>query len=32
MVLPNLRHAILLEAPEQVAPSLMKFVSQHEGG
>jgi pimeloyl-ACP methyl ester carboxylesterase len=30
-ILPNLRHAILLEAPDQVAPPLSKFLSQHEG-
>jgi 3-oxoadipate enol-lactonase len=32
VVLPNLRHAILLEAPDQVAPPLMKFLSQHGSG
>jgi pimeloyl-ACP methyl ester carboxylesterase len=32
VVLPNLRHAILLEAPDKVAPPLMKFLSQHGSG
>ena len=29
VVLPRLRHAILLEAPEQVAPRLVEFLAKH---
>ena len=29
VVLPKLRHAILLEAPEQVAPRLLEFLAKH---
>jgi 3-oxoadipate enol-lactonase len=32
VVLPNLRHAILLEAPDQVAPPLLSFLSRHGSG
>jgi len=29
VILPKLRHAILLEAPEQVAPHILEFLSRH---